>query len=90
MPPRSATKTRFAFEQTGDRIGARYAGGSIVEGHLVGTLDGKQWDVRYVQLTTDGETATAPCSRTVASGSRTSGRESKAGSGASVLEEVDE
>ncbi|WP_439026895.1 hypothetical protein [Haloarchaeobius sp. DT45] len=50
--------TSMHFEQDGDRISAHYAGGPIVEGHLVGTFDGDEWDVRYVQLHEDGETAT--------------------------------
>lgn len=53
-----STDTRFEFEQDGDRIHAHYAGGTIVEGHLVGTLSDGRWDVRYVQLHADGETAT--------------------------------
>ncbi|AGN02009.1 hypothetical protein L593_10320 [Salinarchaeum sp. Harcht-Bsk1] len=51
-------ETTFTVEQTGDRISARYAGGSIVEGHLLGTIDDGEWDVRYVQLHENGETAT--------------------------------
>ena len=50
--------TEFHFEQTGERIYANYSGGKIVDGHLVGTLDGNQWDVRYVQINEDDETAT--------------------------------
>lgn len=50
--------TTFEFEQTGDRIRAQYSGGSIVEGHLLGTIGGREWEIRYVQLHDDGETAT--------------------------------
>ncbi|WP_256296622.1 hypothetical protein [Haloarchaeobius salinus] len=87
--------TRFEFEQDGDRIHAHYAGGSIVEGHLVGTLTDGRWDIRYVQLNEDGETATGHSVGDVAL--LDDGRvrvedewewESKPGRGASVLEEV--
>ncbi len=50
--------TQFHFEQTGERIYANYSGGEVVDGHLVGTFDGEQWDIRYTQINTDGETAT--------------------------------
>ncbi|WP_440988840.1 hypothetical protein [Haloarchaeobius baliensis] len=88
--------TRFQFEQDGDRIHAHYAGGTIVEGHLVGTLDDGQWDVRYVQLHADGETATGHSVGDVTL--LDDGRirvddewewESRPGGGASVLEEVE-
>lgn len=49
--------TEFHFEQDGDRIYAHYAGGPIVDGHLVGTIEGRRWDVRYVQVNDRGETA---------------------------------
>ncbi|MEY7849486.1 hypothetical protein AB7C87_09865 [Natrarchaeobius sp. A-rgal3] len=92
-----SSETRFQFEQEDERIYATYAGGEVVDGHLVGTFDGRRWEIRYVQLTEDGETATG----------RSSGRverlddgrvrvedewewESKSGSGASVLEEISE
>ncbi len=88
--------TRFHFQQDGDRIAARYAGGDIVDGYLVGTLDGHRWDIRYVQLTADGETASG---HSVGDVELTAdGRvrvedewvwESKDGGGTSVLEEVD-
>ena len=50
--------TRLHFEQDGERLRATYAGGEVVEGHLLGTFDGRTWDVRYVQLNAAGETAT--------------------------------
>ncbi|GAB7009580.1 hypothetical protein [Halorubrum trueperi] len=40
------------------RIYANYSGGDVVDGHLVGTFDGEQWDIRYTQINTDNETAT--------------------------------
>lgn len=50
--------TRLHFEQEGRRIRARYSGGDIVDGHLLGTFDGQRWDIRYVQLNERNETAT--------------------------------
>ena len=87
--------TEFHFEQNGDRIHAHYAGGEIVDGHLVGTLDGTRWDVRYVQLNSEGETATGHSigELTVLEDGRVRVEdewewESTAGAGESVLEEV--
>lgn len=88
-------ETRFHFEQDGQRIRARYAGGAVVDGYLVGTFDGRQWDVRYVQLNEDDETATGHSVGDVEL--LADGRvrvedewawDSKDGAGASVLEEV--
>ena len=90
------TETRFEFRQEGDRISATYAGGDVVDGYLVGSIDGSTWDIRYVQLTTSGETATGHSVGEITE--LEDGRvrvedewewESKPGSGASVLEEVD-
>lgn len=46
------------LEQEGERIYVSYSGGDIVDGHPVGTFDGKRWNVRYVQRNENGETAT--------------------------------
>ncbi|QZP37908.1 hypothetical protein [Halobaculum magnesiiphilum] len=91
------TKTRFRFEQTGDRIHAAYAGGDIAEGHLLGTFDGRKWEIRYTQINVDGDTASGRSVGTVEE--LADGRvrvedewewESKAGAGESVLEEDEE
>lgn len=88
--------TVFHFEQTGDRIYANYSGGDIVNGHLVGTFDGDQWDIRYVQINTDNETATGHSVGDVEL--LADGRirvedewewESKPGTGQSIHEEID-
>jgi len=89
-------ETTFEFEQTGTRIRASYSGGDVVEGHLLGTFDGQEWDIRYVQINADGETATG---HSVGDVERLSdGRvrvedewewESKDGSGETVLEEIE-
>ncbi|WP_313694547.1 hypothetical protein [Halorarum halobium] len=89
--------TRFRFEQDGNRISATYSGGPIVHGYLVGTVENREWDVRYVQVNEDDETATGHSVGTVSL--LADGRvrvedewewESKAGAGESVLEEVQE
>lgn len=89
-------ETRFEFEQEGERIYARYSGGDVVDGHLVGTFDGRRWDVRYTQLNTAHETATGHSIGTIEL--REDGRvrvedewewESRDGDGESVLEEVE-
>jgi len=50
--------TKFHFEQDGERIYAHYGGGDVVDGHLVGTVEGNQWDIRYTQINRNHETAT--------------------------------
>lgn len=55
------TRTRFTYHEREGRIWAEYAGGDIVHGHLVGTREGDRLDFRYVQLRTDGTTATGHC-----------------------------
>ncbi|WP_246084550.1 hypothetical protein [Salinadaptatus halalkaliphilus] len=67
-----------------------------MDGHLVGTVDGNRWDIRYVQLTSDGETATGHSIGTIElledgrlSVEDERAWESKPGTGESVLEEVD-
>lgn len=91
------TDTEFEFEQEGERIYASYSGGDIVDGHLVGTFDGEQWNIRYTQINTDNETATGHSVGNVEP--LDDGRirvedewewESKPGEGESVLEEIDQ
>jgi hypothetical protein len=88
--------TRFEFEQDGDRIYANYAGGDVLDGHLVGTFHGRQWDVRYTQINANHETATGHSVGTVELLEDGLVRvedewtwESRDGSGETVLEEVD-
>lgn len=89
--------TVFHFEQTGERIYANYSGGDIADGHLVGTFDGEQWDIKYTQINTDNETATGHSVGDVEL--LDDGRvrvedewewESKPGTGESIHEEIDE
>lgn len=88
-------ETRFHFRQDGERIYAEYSGGPIVEGHLLGTMDDGVWDTRYVQINNAGVTSSGHSIGTVLE--LPDGRvrvedqwewESKAGTGESVLEEV--
>lgn len=87
-------ETEFRFGQDGERIWAKYSGGSVVDGYLVGTLTDGEWDIRYTQINTDHETATGHSIGTVET--LADGRirvedtwewESKPGEGRSVLEE---
>lgn len=88
-------ETRFRFEQDDDLIHARYEGGSVRLGHLVGTTTGTALSFRYAQVSVDGETATGRSEDRIAL--LEDGRvrlyetwawDSKPGSGTSVLEEV--
>jgi len=90
-----SSDTRFQFEQEGERIYAHYSGGDIIDGHLVGTFDGREWDIRYSQINSEYDTASGHSVGTVTL--LDDGRvrvedewewESQNGSGESVLEEV--
>ena len=41
--------TRLHFSQNGARVAARYAGGNVARGWLIGTLTGSRVAFRYVQ-----------------------------------------
>ncbi|MGW2487731.1 hypothetical protein ACWCV9_10965 [Streptomyces sp. NPDC001606] len=91
------TRTRFSYHEKDGEIWAEYAGGDVVRGHLVGTREGDRLDFRYVQLRTDGTTASGHCVSTVVE--LPDGRlrleetwewESAPGSGTSVVEEITE
>ena len=47
-------ETLMLFSQTGDAVRARYEGGAIVSGVLVGRLTGEQLSFRYVQIDREG------------------------------------
>ncbi|MEM4782534.1 MAG: hypothetical protein QXG03_13365 [Halalkalicoccus sp.] len=87
--------TTFWFEQDEDMIQARYEGGAVRRGFLVGRSDGESLDFRYTHLTVDGETATGHSIDEIER--LPDGRvrlheewawDSKEGSGTSVLEEI--
>ena len=49
-----SSETVLVFEQVGDVVSARYRGGSIVDGYLIGHFDGATLKFRYVQADTKG------------------------------------
>ena len=50
-----STDTVFEFEQTEDVFSARYVGGQIIDGYLIGRLQhGYQGTFRYVQADSSG------------------------------------
>ena len=89
------TDTVFEYEENDGVVSARYSGGSIVLGFLVGTRTGLKASFRYVQLRADGTTASGRCDSLIEN--LDDGRlrmherwawESHEGSGTSVVEEV--
>ena len=46
--------TVLTFEQQGDVVSARYRGGEIVDGYLIGHLEGWSFRFRYVQADRSG------------------------------------
>jgi hypothetical protein len=88
-------QTLFEYAEEDGVVHARYAGGAIRLGFLVGTREGDGLRLRYAQLRTDGSTATGRCEsrvETLEDGRlrlRESWRwESHDGAGTSVVEEV--
>ncbi len=87
--------TRFDYHQTGDLIWARYSGGAVRLGFLVGKRTGDSLHFRYSHLTTAGETASGRCDSELsvtAEGLIESHEswswESKPGTGTSIVREV--
>jgi hypothetical protein len=87
--------TVFEYYEAGDLVWARYAGGAVRLGFLVGTRDGDRLDFRYCQVNELGETSNGHCSTTIST--LPGGRlrlseewawESRPGSGTSVEDEV--
>ncbi|RSS62879.1 hypothetical protein [Streptomyces sp. WAC06614] len=94
-PGQVGRRTRFEYHEEEDRIWAEYRGGDVVRGYLVGTREGDTVDFRYVQLRTDGTTASGHCTSLVTE--LPDGRlrleeswtwESREGSGTSVVEQT--
>ncbi len=88
--------TRFRFAQDGEVISARYAGGAVRLGFLVGTIDGEVLEFRYAHLNGEYETASGRSTDRIEL--LDDGRlrlheswqwDSKEGTGESVLEEVE-
>jgi hypothetical protein len=88
-------ETVFHYAQDGDAVHARYAGGAVRLGFLVGRRDGDALAFRYVQLRADGTTASGRCASRIealADGRlrlhETWAWESQPGAGTSVVEEL--
>lgn len=89
------SETRFEYHEEGDLVWARYSGGPIRLGFLVGLRDGDTLFARYAQVTTTGGTATGHTESRIErlGDDRVCLREewawdSREGSGTSVVEEV--
>ena len=91
----ASAETIFEYHEEGDLIWARYLGGAVRLGFLVGIRDDDQLDFRYSQLNENGETSNGHCVTTISA--LPDGRfrlsedwvwESKAGSGTSTTEEI--
>lgn len=89
------TETIFEFSQEADLIWARYAGGQVRLGFLIGTNSGTELDFRYTQINSAGETSTGHSQDKIEILS--DGRirlhenwswDSHEGSGTSILEEI--
>ena len=90
-------ETVFEYHERDGVIWARYEGGAVRLGFLVGTRDGDRLDFRYSQLNESGETSNGHCTTTISE--LPDGRlrlaevwawESKPGSGTSTEEEIRE
>ena len=91
----ASASTAFEYHESGDLVWARYEGGAVRLGFLVGTRDGDRLDFRYSQLNETGETSNGHCSSTISV--LPDGRlrlaedwvwESKVGAGTSAIEEI--
>jgi hypothetical protein len=87
--------TAFEYHQDGDLVWARYSGGAIRLGFLVGTRTGDRLEIRYSHLNIDGGTANGRCSTVIgrdSDGFLTLDEkwqwESRPGRGTSLLREV--
>lgn len=90
----SEGETLFHYSQDGDLVHARYGGGGVRLGFLVGTRSGDSLDFRYAHVNPAGETATGHCRSVIEA--LPDGRirlhetwewDSREGSGTSVVEE---
>ena len=58
----TSEETIFLYKQTGNIITSKYAGGKIVEGHLIGIVSSNgEIDIRYHQINTKGILMTGEC-----------------------------
>ena len=91
----ASAATVFEHHEQDGIVWARYEGGAVGLGFLVGTRDGEHLEFRYTQLNESGETSSGRCSTTISM--LPDGRvrlaerwawESKPGAGTSGAEEV--
>ena len=61
----ATAETVFEYHESDGVVWARYEGGPVRLGFLVGTRDGDRLDFRYSQLNDKGETASGRCSTTI-------------------------
>ncbi|AUC77056.1 n-acetylglutamate synthase [Olleya sp. Bg11-27] len=58
----TSAETIFKYKQNGAILTAKYSGGQIIEGHLIGIVDQKGCiDMRYHQINKKGELMTGVC-----------------------------
>lgn len=88
-------QTIFTFRQSGGTVWASYAGGNIVQGFLIGTLDDRVLAFDYIQVTRNGrrDKGESRCELSVSPNGRLQVTErfqwsSRDGSGVNVLEEI--
>ena len=91
----ATAETLFEYHEDDGVVWARYSGGSVRLGYIVGVRTGDELDIRYSQLNTAGETASGRCHTTMTtlpdgriSLSEDWAWETKPGSGSHVTEEV--
>src|SRR5262245_6263695 len=91
----ASAATLFEYHEQDGLVWARYHGGAVRLGFLVGIREGDRLQFRYSQLNENGETSNGRCSTTIST--LADGRlrlfdswawESKPGSGTSVHEEI--
>jgi hypothetical protein len=91
----ASAATVFEYHEDDGVVWARYEGGVIRLGFLVGTRDGDRLEFRYSQVNAKNETASGRCSTTISALS--DGRlrldeewawETKPGAGTSAIEEI--
>lgn len=94
-PGDADAQTVFDYHEDDGMVWAEYAGGRVICGYFVGTRVVDELSFRHVHLTSDGGTASDHCISTVMVGAdgkvelhETWERDSKLGSGTSVLTEV--
>ena len=61
----ATAETLFEYHEDNGLVWARYSGGSVRLGFIVGTRTGDELDIRYSQLNTAGETASGRCHTTM-------------------------